>query len=139
MLFSTSQCTYQPSITFYNATYMLSQIISCIFYLITSLFSLNYIRSFHFISFMENLYTSFCDDITSSNIADTNDIAIYIIRTINGHTNLDSLANYYSIDEYNQNAHILSPATKPCLNIAHINIRSLQKNSDNLTSLLDHI
>ena len=85
---------------------------------------------------MENLYASLIDDIIDDNTADTNDIGTYIIRTVSGHTDLDSLSKYYSIDEYNLSSQTTSTATNPCLNILHLNIRSLQKNLDNLTSFL---
>lgn len=86
---------------------------------------------------MGNLYTSLYDDIINSNTTNTNDITTDITKTLNGHTNLALLSNYYSIEEYNQNTHISSTITKPTLNILHLNIRFLQKNIDNLTSLLE--
>ena len=85
---------------------------------------------------MENLYASLYDDIVSDNPANTNDIGSDIIRTVNGHTDLTSISNYYSIDEYNQHIQPTSSTTQHSLSILHLNIRSLQKNYDNLTSFL---
>lgn len=73
----------------------------------------------------------------TKSITDIIDITIDIIKTLNGHTNLHCFSNCYSTEEYNQTTQFLSPAIKPCLNNVHLNIRSLQKNTDNLPSFLE--
>ena len=83
---------------------------------------------------MENLYTSLYEGIVNGNPRDTNDVGTEIIRTVNGHTDLISLSKYYSIEEYNK---YIKTVSQSYFNILHLNIRSLQKNFDNLTSLLE--
>lgn len=83
---------------------------------------------------MENLYTSLYEDIVNDNPRDTNDIGTEIIRTVNGHNDLTSLSKYYSIEKYNK---YIKTTSQSYFNILHLNIRSLQKNFDNLTSLLE--
>ncbi len=86
---------------------------------------------------MENLYASLYDDIITDNSENPNDTSLDIIRTVNGHTDLTSISNYYSIEEYNQQTQTTSNIPKSSLSILHLNIRSLQKNYDNLTSFLN--
>ena len=82
---------------------------------------------------MENLYESLYDDVISDNFTDADNIGIKIIRAVNGHVDLDSLSNYYSIEE--NNSHI-STTSQPSLNIFHLNVRSLQKNFHSLSSIV---
>ena len=82
---------------------------------------------------MENLYISLFDDIAQENPTDAHDIGFDIIRTIYGHTDLNSVSNYYNIENYNLYTKALA---KDYLNILHINIRSLQKFFDNLISFI---
>ena len=65
-----------------------------------------------------------------------NDIGSDIIRTVNGHTDLTSVSNYYSIEEYNRQTQTTPNISKSSLSILHLNIISLQKNYDNLTFFL---
>ena len=82
---------------------------------------------------MENLYISLFDDIAHDNPTDAQDIGFDIIRTIYGHTDLSSVSKYYNIENYNLYTTALA---KDYLNILHINIRSFQKNFDNLISFI---
>ena len=51
---------------------------------------------------MENLYASLYGDIVTDNSENPNDIGSDINRTVNGHTDLTRVSNYYSIEEYNR-------------------------------------
>ena len=82
---------------------------------------------------MENLYESLYDDVISDNFTETDNIGTKIIRAVNGHVDLYSLSNYYSIEE--NNAHV-NTTSQPSLNIFHLNVRSLQKNFHNLSSIV---
>ena len=86
---------------------------------------------------MESLYASLYDDIVTDNPENPNDIGSDIIRTINGHTDLTSISNYYNIEEYNRQTQTPPNISKSSLSILHFNIRSLQKNYDNLTFYLN--
>ena len=80
---------------------------------------------------MENLYPSFFD--TLFNFEDDNDIGPDYIKTIYGHTDGQSLSKYYDIDNYNLATKLLK---FPYTSILHVNIRSINKNFDQLKTLL---
>lgn len=76
------------------------------------------------------LNTLYNDDDNSH--SDYDDITMEIINQLYGHSNLNSISNYYDISTYNK---ISDPNKK--LNILHINSRSLPKNIDKIEAFLN--
>ena len=65
---------------------------------------------------------------------DSDDISMEIVNQLHGHSDLDSISNYYDINTYNK---LFDPNTK--LNILHINSRSLPRNIDNIVAFLNSL
>ena len=80
---------------------------------------------------MPHLYnTLFNDDDNSHH--DQQDITMEIINQLHGHTNLNSISDYYDITTYNT---LIDPNKK--FNVLHINSRSLPKNIDHIIAFLN--
>ena len=82
---------------------------------------------------MENLYSSLYEDYIPNNDNDNFNIDLSVIEQISGHQDINSLSKYFNFDEYSSATASLD---NTYLNLMHINIRSLQKNYDNLKSFL---
>ena len=87
---------------------------------------------FYLLIYMNNLYDTLFNQRDPPHTDDTHDIALEIINSLHGHTDLNNISNYYDLDGYNK----LATHDTNKINILHINSRSLPKNIDNIIAFL---